>query len=82
VGAFVGFSETALQLGSQFAQLTSTKTWDPPEDTQMITFGFALPRPLTRAGFCAALQGAKGSFAMHACRDCDEPTTATIIDPA
>ncbi|MCX6924375.1 MAG: polymorphic toxin type 44 domain-containing protein, partial [Verrucomicrobia bacterium] len=30
IGAFVGFNENTLQLGSQWAQLASTKHWDPP----------------------------------------------------
>jgi hypothetical protein len=81
VGAFVGFSETALQLGSQWAQLASTKTWDPPEDTQMISFGFGLPHPLTRAAFCSALQGSKTGFSLHPCADCKETTIAAIVDP-
>lgn len=81
VGAFVGFSETALQLGSQWAQLASTKTWDPPEDTQMISFGFGLPHPLTRAAFCSALQGSKMGFSLHPCADCKETTTAAIVNP-
>jgi hypothetical protein len=83
VGAFVGFSENALQLGSQWAQLQPKggKHWDPPEDTQMVSFGFRLPAPLTRAAFCAALQGAKSGFKLHSCKDCNERTTASYINP-
>ena len=84
VGAFVGFSENALQLGSQWAQLvpSSGSHWDPPEDTNMIAFGFNLPTPLTRTDFCAALQGAKSGFDMHACKDCNEtPDGITVVDP-
>lgn len=83
VGGFAGFSENALQLGSQWAQLQPSggMHWDPPEDTQMISFGFNLPTPLTRDAFCAALQGAKSGFELHPCRDCTEPALASIIDP-
>jgi hypothetical protein len=81
IGRFVGFSENTLQLGSQFAQLASTKTWDPPEDTQMISFGFNLPGSLTSATFCSALQGAKSSFPLNKCGDCNEPAKAAIVDP-
>jgi Domain of unknown function (DUF4157)/Bacterial toxin 44 len=83
VGGFAGFSENALQLGSQWAQLQPAGGlhWDPPEDTQMISFGFNLPTPLTRDAFCSALQGAKSGFKLHSCHDCKEPALATIIDP-
>ncbi|HKG13022.1 MAG TPA: DUF4157 domain-containing protein [Pyrinomonadaceae bacterium] len=81
IGRFVGFSENTLQLGSQFAQLASTKMWDPPEDTQMISFGFNLPGSLTSATFCSALQGAKSGFPLNKCGDCNEPAKAAIIDP-
>jgi hypothetical protein len=76
IGVYAGFSENALQLGSQYAQLTSPskqgRHWDPPADTQMISFGANLPMALTASTFCAALQGAKGSFATHNCADCTE----------
>jgi hypothetical protein len=84
VGAFVGFSENALQLGSQWAQLNPSggSHWDPPEDTQMIDFGFNLPTPLTAAAFCPALQSAKSDFKTHPCKDCNEPPSGiTIINP-
>jgi hypothetical protein len=83
VGAFVGFSENALQLGSQWAQLQPSggEHWDPPSDTQMISFGFGLPTPLTRAEFCAALQGAKSGFKLHPCGDCGDWGAASIINP-
>jgi hypothetical protein len=81
IGRFVGFSENALQLGSQFAQLASTKAWDPPEDTRMISFGFNLPGSLTSATFCAELQSAKSSFPLRQCGDCKEAATASIVDP-
>jgi hypothetical protein len=79
VGRFVGFTETALQLGSQFAQLQSTRTWDPPEDTTMIALGFALPDPLDHAGLCAAVGALRGVATPHACEPCLEPTTAAIV---
>lgn len=83
VGGFAGFSENALQLGSQFAQLLpgGGKHWDPPEDTAMIDFGFNLPTPLTRATFCAALQTAKGGFDLRKCKDCGESKMFNIVDP-
>jgi hypothetical protein len=83
VGGFAGFSENALQLGSQFAQLLpgGGKHWDPPEDTAMIDFGFNLPTPLTRTTFCAELQKAKSGFAQHPCKDCGEAKMFDIIDP-
>jgi hypothetical protein len=81
VGRYVGFTEDALQLGSQWAQLTSTSSWDPVEDTQMISFGYGLPGSLDHAGFCAALQSVKGAFTRGKCLDCGEPTTASLIDP-
>lgn len=84
IGHFVGFSENALQLGSQFAQLTSPKgkkTWDPPEDTQMIRFGFGLSNPLTQTDLCTDLKAAKGSFVTPVCADCLEPTTASFKHP-
>jgi hypothetical protein len=83
VGRFVGFSENVLQLGSQFAQLAAGGSWDPPEDTEMITFGFNLPQPLTRAAFCSALESAKTSFDLQHCGECQEqPDPAPAkIDP-
>jgi hypothetical protein len=72
VGRFVGFSENVLQLGSQFAQLAAGGSWDPPEDTEMIAFGFNLPHPLTRAAFCSALESAKTSFDLRPCGECQE----------
>jgi len=81
VGGFVGLSENALQLGSQWAQLQSTKSWDPPEDTRMISFGYNLVAPLDRPSFCAALQVAKGGLKTEPCQDCTEQTSAAIINP-
>jgi outer membrane protein OmpA-like peptidoglycan-associated protein len=87
IGAFVGFSENVLQLGSQFAQLTppsgskSKATWDPPEDTAMIHFGFGLSNPLTRSDLCDDLRFGKASFDTPVCADCTEPTTAAFKSP-
>lgn len=78
VGRFVGWTELVLQLGSEFAQLASTRTWDPPEDTRMISFGFALPDPLSRAALCAALAGSRSIFVLHPCANCPEPAAAVI----
>jgi outer membrane protein OmpA-like peptidoglycan-associated protein len=79
IGGWVGFSELALQLGSQFAQLDSTATWDPPEDTSMIALGFALPDPLTRADLCSRVQSSRSIFTSRPCDTCSEPTTAAIV---
>jgi outer membrane protein OmpA-like peptidoglycan-associated protein len=48
IGGWVGLSENALQLGSITAQLNSPTNpgWDPPDDTQMISVGFNLPKLL------------------------------------
>jgi outer membrane protein OmpA-like peptidoglycan-associated protein len=87
IGAFVGFSENVLQLGSQFAQLTppsgskSKAAWDPPEDTAMIRFGFGLTNPLTRTDLCDDLRFGKASFDTQVCADCTEPTTAGFNNP-
>jgi outer membrane protein OmpA-like peptidoglycan-associated protein len=78
VGRFVGWTELVLQLGSQFAQLASTRGWDPPEDTRMISLGFALPDPLSDSALCAALAGSRSIFALHPCANCSEQTSATI----
>jgi outer membrane protein OmpA-like peptidoglycan-associated protein len=79
IGGWVGFSELALQLGSQFAQLDSTATWDPPEDTAMIALGFRLPDPLTRAALCGAVTSSRSIFVARPCDTCSEPTTAVIV---
>jgi len=79
VGRFVGWTELVLQLGSQFAQLDSTATWDPPEDTRMIAIGFALPDPLTRSGLCAAIASNRSSFTLRTCSNCSEVTTAAVV---
>lgn len=79
VGRFVGWTELALQLGSQFAQLSTTRRWDPPEDTRMISVGFALPNPLTRTGLCAALTANRASFNLRPCAVCPEMTSAQVV---
>jgi outer membrane protein OmpA-like peptidoglycan-associated protein len=79
IGGWVGFSELVLQLGSQFAQLDSTATWDPPEDTAMIALGFALPDPLTRMGLCGAVNCSRSIFTLRSCDTCPELTTAAIV---
>jgi len=67
IGAFAGFSENSLQLGSQFAELlpTSSGGWDSPEDTAAIHLGFTLPPALTRASLCSALTAAGSSVALR-----------------
>ena len=47
----------------------------------MIDFGFNLPTPITRGSFCSALQSAKGNFRLHECKDCNEPTKASLSKP-
>jgi hypothetical protein len=79
LGRFIGWTELSLQLGSEFAQLESTKTWDPPEDTHMISIGFALPHPLGRSDLCAAIGANRGSFNLMPCANCSEPTTAALV---
>jgi Bacterial toxin 44 len=81
IGKFVGFSELTLQLGSQFAQLTSPSgpSWDPPEDTAAIRVGFALPLPLTSTALCRAVAAAHGGLTAKAkCSDCAQLTTAAV----
>lgn len=73
LGRFVGFTRLALQLGSQFAQLESTRSWDPPEDTAMIDAGFGLPDPLDRSSLCAAISSLRGVVNLKACTACAEP---------
>ena len=79
IGRFTGWTELSLQLGSEFAQLESTKTWDPPEDTRMISIGFALPHPLARSDLCTAIGANRSSFNLASCDNCSEPTTATLV---
>jgi hypothetical protein len=78
IGRWVGFTELALQLGSQFAQLDSTATWDPPDDTTLISLGFSLPDPLSDADLCAALAGLPAA-AVRDCPPCTEATTAQVV---
>jgi hypothetical protein len=79
VGRFVGWTELALQLGSQFAQLDSSATWDSPEDTRMISLGFALPDPLSRSDLCAAINANRSIFKLQECANCDEEATAEVV---
>jgi len=76
VGRFVGFTELSLQLGSQFAQLSASARWDPPEDTAMISAGFGMAHPLSRASLCSAVDSIRGSISRRACMPC--PETGTI----
>jgi hypothetical protein len=81
IGKYVGFNERTLQLGSQFAQLTSPTnvSWDPPEDTAAIRLGFSLPLELSEAKLCAAMPKWRSSLnTKPACPDCNQPTTAII----
>jgi len=78
LGKFVGWTELVLQLGSQFAQLASSR-WDPREDTRAISVGFNLPHPLTRAGLCAALTSHRSDFVLRRCANCPEQTRAAVV---
>jgi len=79
IGRFIGFSELALQLGSEFAQLESSSAWDPPEDTAMIRVGWALPDPLDRTALCSAIASLHGTIEEHPCTPCSEPTHAHLV---
>lgn len=79
VGRFVGWTELALQLGSEFAQLEASARWDPPEDTRMISFGFALPDPLTRTNLCSAINANRTVFNLQSCTNCSEGITADVV---
>jgi len=79
VGRFVGWTELSLQLGSQFAQLTSSRAFDSPEDTRMIHLGFGLPDPLTRTALCSAVASNRSIFVLRPCGNCSEPTRAQIV---
>jgi hypothetical protein len=79
VGQFVGWTELALQLGSQFAQLESSRSWDPPEDTRMIHLGFGLSDPLSRADLCAAINTNLSVFDIQQCENCPTEFTPAIV---
>lgn len=79
IGRFVGWTELSLQLGSQFAQLASTLTWDPPEDTRMVSIGFAMPDPLTQSAFCSTIAAHLSSFTGRECAICAEESTAQVV---
>lgn len=72
LGRFVGFTELALQLGSQWAQLSSTAHWDPPEDSAMISAGFGMAHPLGRSTLCTTVDAIRGSISGRACMPCAE----------
>jgi len=79
IGRFVGWTELSLQLGSQFAQLDSSAAWDPPEDTRIISLGFALPDPLSRSDLCSAINANRSIFMLRNCSNCDEETSASVV---
>ena len=79
VGRFVGWTELALQLGSQFAQLESSVRFDPPEDTRMISFGIGLPDPLPRSDLCSAINANRSVFDLQNCSNCSEEVTADVV---
>jgi hypothetical protein len=76
IGTFCGFSRIALQLGSQYAELqpSSTRNWDPPQDTAAIDLGLSLPSTITRTNLYFALGGAVGSLVIR--RECPICSTA------
>ncbi|MCP4117251.1 MAG: DUF4157 domain-containing protein [Desulfobacteraceae bacterium] len=79
VGRFVGWTELALQLGSQFAQLRSAGRFDTLDDTRMIRLGCGLPDPLTRTALCAAINASRSIFVLRPCGNCTEATTARVV---
>lgn len=81
IGRFIGWSELTLQLGSQLAELTDTRTtpihprvdWDTPDDTFGINLGFSLPLPLTNAALCSAVGTNRSALSIKTgCADCTE----------
>ena len=83
IGKYIGWSHLTLQLGSQYAELTDTVprparpvvTWDTPDDTAAITFGYGLPLPLTSGVLCGGIGSVGSSLALrHGCQDCLTPT--------
>ncbi|MBI5517673.1 MAG: OmpA family protein [Deltaproteobacteria bacterium] len=73
LGRWLGYSELALQLGSQLAQLGTSKRWDPAHDTAAIHLGFALSYPVSGATLCAALHASKNRLNVHQCVACTAP---------
>lgn len=57
IGTYIGFSPTALLLGSNYANLQKDggDDWDPPEDIARVNVGIGLPEPLTEDALCKAL---------------------------
>jgi len=78
IGRFAGFSRLALQLGSQYAHLSASRRWDPPEDTAMVNFGYNLPRKLTRQALCTRLWTSSAGFIKPSCRQCRENSKARL----
>ena len=84
IGRHVGWSETTLQLGSQYAELTDTArpviTWDTPDDTAAINIGYALPLPLSIGALCGSIGASASSLSVRSgCADCISPTTAPVM---
>jgi peptidoglycan hydrolase-like protein with peptidoglycan-binding domain len=87
IGRLVGWSELALQLGSQLAELKDTTLtkfhpkveWDPPTDTAAITLGFhGIPVPLTKSTLCGTVP--KFRALLNARKGCDDCTTVATPD--
>ncbi len=72
IGRFVGWSELILQLGSQFAQLESSASWDTPDDTHMINFAFNLPNILSAQLLCSEINGNRSTFDINNCSNCPD----------
>ncbi|HEX7362535.1 MAG TPA: DUF4157 domain-containing protein [Bryobacteraceae bacterium] len=79
MGRFIGFTELALQLGSQFAQLESSSHWDPPEDTNMISAGYTIKDPLDRAELCSVMTSLRSTISQRACQPCPQATSAAQV---
>jgi hypothetical protein len=73
ISKFVGFSLTAVHLGSQWAELqpSSSKGWDSPEDTAALNLGYGLPLgTLTMVTLSAALTAAGRAITVRPCKAC------------
>ena len=73
ISRFVGFSLTAVHLGSQFAELqpNSSSNWDTKEDTAALNLGFGLPQgTLARVDLLSAIQAPSAGVRVRACTPC------------
>ena len=73
ISRFVGFSLTAVHLGSQFAELqpNSSRNWDTREDTAALNLGFALPQgSLAQVDLVSAIQAPSAGVRVRPCTPC------------